>query len=424
MNGGRMKHFRIFGKIREAESGKGMPDLMVEVHDADLFTDELLATAKTDRDGSFSVDYPPPLLPTRYREKPDIFLNIKLPEGKLIASTRNDLSTDAQTDTEINVDIFRQVRVWSGLEKEKELPEAGCTGKAGPLTTWTFLSDVSRQTALMRQIQEDMKGKTSILQVIKQYMTELYLNPDNNALPFAKIMELFGAGVTPEAIEGHFYGVWLFFRTGDQQEPCAPIGNVLQVLLGTTLDAQCPWVGKTLIPLSQSEVNTFTDGGIDAGRRVFCAINHFRRMDMQIPNNVAFQIFDIWAGLDDAPPEEKKKYGHEKNGRHMIAVKGPSVYPKTNRDVFILNYRWKNLANKAPLRWLIDEVVQIAEGLYLGQILSATRRLLGPYDPARPPADYAYQTFAYFLMFSEDWNKEAQRLFPFLNIPSLQDQMI
>lgn len=418
-----MKHFRVFGKIRESESGKGIPGLTVEVMDADLLIDELIGTVQSDPDGSFSIDFPPAQLPAFYREKPDIYLNIKLPDGKLIASTRNHLRTDAQTDTEINVDISRQVRLWSGLEKEKELPEAGRTGKAGSLTTWTFLSDHSGQTPLMRQIQDDIKGKTSILELLKRYMNELYLNPDNNAPAFAKIMEIFRAGMTPEAIEGHFYGVWLFFRTGDQQEPFAPIGNVLQVLLGTTLDAQCPWVGKTLIPLSQSEVDAVTDGGIGPGRRVFCAINHFHRMDMQIPNNVAFQIFDIWASLDDAPPEEQKKYGHEKNGRHMIAVKGPSVYPKTNRDVFILNYRWKNLANKAPLCWLIDEVVQIAEGLYLGQILSATRRLLGPYDPARPPADYDYQTFAYFLMFSEGWNEEAQRLFPFLNIPAPQDQV-
>lgn len=415
-----MKHFRVFGKIREAESGKGIPGLTVEVMDADLFIDELIGTVQSDPDGSFFIDFPPPLLPIHYREKPDIYLNIKLTDGKLIASTRNNLRMDVQNSSEINVDISRPVRVWSGLEKEKQPSKARRTGKEAPLTTWTFLPDLSGQTPLMRQIQNDMQGNTSILELLKQYMSELYLNPDNNALPFEKIMELFRSGATPEAIEGHFYGVWMFFRTGDQQEPFSSIGNVLQVLLGTALDSQCPWVGKTLIPLSQSEVDAVTDGGIDPGRRVFCAVNHFHRMNMQVPNNVAFQIFDIWAGLDDAPPAEQKKYGHEKNGKHMIAVKGPSVYPKTNRDVFILNYRWKNLANKAPLCWLIDEVVQIAEGLYLGQILSATRRLLGPYDPARPPADYAYQTFAYFLMFSEDWNDEAQRLFPFLNIPSLQ----
>lgn len=414
-----MKQFRLYGIIREAENGKGIPDLIIEVKDADLFMDELIAAAKTDRDGSFSINLPPPHLPVFYRERPDLYLNIKWPDGQWIASTRNNLRTDVETDTEINVDILRAVRIRKAPERLKELSAADQTGSAKQLTTWTFLSDQSRQAPLVRQIHEDMKSRKSILELLKHYMNELYLNPDNNAPAFSKIMEIFRAGVTPDAVEGHFYGVWMFFRTGDQQEPFAPIGNVLQVLLGTALDEQCPWVGKTLLPLSQGEVDALTDGGIAPGQRVFCAINHFHRIDNQIPNHVAFQIFDIWASLYDAPPEEKKKYGHEKNGRHMIAVKGPSVYPETSRDVFILNYRWKNLANKAPLCWMIDEIVQIAEGLYLGQILCATRRLLGPYDPSRPPTDYAYQIFAYFLMFSGDWNREAQRLFPFLNIPSL-----
>lgn len=420
-NGGPMNNFRLYGKTREAESGRGIPDLIIEVKDADLFIDELIATTKSGRNGSFTIDFPPPHPTSAYRDKPDIYLNVKLPNGKLIASTRNDLKTDVETNMEINVDISRQARISAGLDKEKRLPGANLADKPEQLTTWTFLPDNTWQSPLMQQIQKDMHDKTSILELLKQYMADLYLNPDNNALPFSKITELFRAGATPDAIEGHFYGVWMFFRTGDQQEPFSPIGNVLQILLGTTLDAQCPWAGKTLIPLSQSQVDSITDGGIETGRRVFLAINHFHRLDGQIPNNIAFQIFDIWSGLDDATPDEQKKYGHKKNGRHMISVKGPSVYPQTNREVFILNYRWKNLANKPPLCWLIDEVVQIANGLYLGQILSATRRLLGPFDPARPPADYAYQPFGYFLMFSEDWNKEGQRLFPFLEIPSLQD---
>lgn len=347
-----MKNFRLYGKIRKAESGKGIPDLIVEVKD--------------------------------------------------------------------NEDISRQSRIAAGQEKEKVMPKASRAGKTGPLTTWTFLPDKIGQTSLMRQIRKDLYGKTSILELLKQYMDELYLNPDNNALPFDKLMEIFRSGVTPEAIEGHVYGVWMFFRTGDQEEPFSPIGNIMQVLLGTTLDAQCPWVGKTFTSLSPSQIDSVTEGGIKPGRQVFRAINHFHEMDRQIPNNVAFQLFDIWNSLDDAPPAEQKKFGHQKNGGYIIAVKGPSIYPETNREVFILNYRWKNLANKSPLCWLIDEVVQIADGLWLGQILSATRRLLRPYDPERPPADYAYQTFGYFLMFSEDWNKEAQRLFPFLEIPSLQ----
>ena len=409
-----MKNFQIYGKIREAESGKGIPDLVVEAKDADLFVDQLIGVARSGQDGSFAIDYPPLQATPDYREKPDIYLNIKLPDGQLIVSTRSDIKTDVESSTEINVNLSRESRI--ATELEQAIPAADAAGSSGRWTSWTFLPDKMEQSALLQQIQKDLSGQTSILAVLKQYMDELYLNPDNNALPFSKIMEIFGAGVAPEAIEGHFYGVWMFFRTGDQEEPFSPIGNVLQILLGTTLDAQCPWVGKTLRVLSQSEFDALTDGSIKPDRQVFHVTNHFRKMDRQIPNNLTLQLLNIWAGLEDAPPEEQKKYGHQKNGAYMIAVKSLSMYSKTSRDVFVLNYRWKNLANMPPLCWMIDEVVEIARGLYLGQILSATRRLLGPYDPARLPEDYAYQTFGYFLIFSGDWNMEAARLFPFLEI--------
>ncbi len=409
-----MKKIRLYGKIRKAENGRGIPNLIIEATHADLFIDELIGAVTSGRDGSFAIDFP-----SACREMPDIYLKVKTPDGRLIASTRSKIKTDVDSNTEISVDISRQNRITAGLEKEKRLPTAGLPGKSEQLTTWTFLSGKTVPASLMREIQKDMSGKTSILELMKQYMDELYLNPDNNAPQFDKLMDIFRAGATPEAIEGHVYGVWMFFRTGDQEEPFSPIGNILQILLGTTLDAQCPWVGKTFTPLSPGESDSLTEGAIKPDQRVFRAVNHFHKIDRQVPNNVAFELFNIWNGLDNAAPDEQEKFGHQKNGGYIIAVKGPSIYPQTDREVFILNYRWKKLANKPPLCWLIDEVVQIADGLYLGQILSATRRLLRLYDPSRPSADYAYQTFGYFLMFSRDWNEEAQRLFPFLDIPSI-----
>jgi hypothetical protein len=46
--------------------------------------------------------------------------------------------------------------------------------------------------------------------------------------------------------------------------------------------------------------------------------------------------------------------------------------------------------NRPPLSWLIDELVQVADGLYLEQLLFATRRLIAGYDPKRPAGDFAY----------------------------------
>ncbi|MEN6488841.1 MAG: hypothetical protein ABFD66_08160, partial [Smithella sp.] len=106
-----MKKFRLYGKIRNAESGKGIPGLIIEVKDADLFIDEVIGTAKTGRGGSFSINFPPSQFLPAYREKPDIYLSVKSPSGKLIASTRNAPKTDVERNTEINVDIPRQIRI-------------------------------------------------------------------------------------------------------------------------------------------------------------------------------------------------------------------------------------------------------------------------------------------------------------------------
>ncbi len=396
-----MNNFRLYGKIREAESAKGISDLIIEVKDTNLFIDEVIAITRSGGDGLFEINFLPP-------RQPDIYLNIKTPDGRLIATTHGNVEPDLEYNKEIIVNIAGHDQIGAGSQKDQ----------ANKLISWTLMPDKSGQSQLMLEIQRDMSGKTSILELLKEYMNELNLNRNNNG-PFSKLMEIFRASVTPEVIEGHFYGVWMFFKTNDQKDFFPPINSIMQVLLGTRLDVRCPWVGKTFIPLSRSQVDSITENEISPDQS-FRGINHFHQINMQIPVNLAFQLFNIWKGMNDASIKEQKKFGYQKNGGFIVSVKGPSICPETNREVLSLNYRWAKLANKPPFCWLIDEIVQIADGLYLGQILSATKHLFCLYDPARPPEDYAYQTYGYFLMFSEDWNKEARRLFPYLNMPSIQ----
>ena len=61
--------------------------------------------------------------------------------------------------------------------------------------------------------------------------------------------------------------------------------------------------------------------------------------------------------------------------------------------------------------------MQIAEGLYLGQLLLATRRLLRDYDPRRGLQDCRYEHLGYLALWDQRWNPEARLLFPFLKIP-------
>jgi hypothetical protein len=64
-------------------------------------------------------------------------------------------------------------------------------------------------------------------------------------------------------------------------------------------------------------------------------------------------------------------------------------------------------------------MVQIGDGMYLGQAIFATTKWLDRYDPKADPAEYHYQNFGYFLLFEPFWNAEAKRLFPFLEMPDV-----
>lgn len=284
-------------------------------------------------------------------------------------------------------------------------------------TTWTFQSGYDPKDVILKQIQQDLLGKTSILGLLKHYMEELGASSDNKAVQFAKMAKLFENGTTPDAMEGHHYGITLCLRTGDQEEHLASVGNILQVLWGATLNDKNPWTGKSFAPIAVKDLDVITLGAFTPGGKVFRGINHFHKIESEILNILSFHLLNLWIGLEPAPDEEQRKYGHEKNGGNFIAAKGRSVYHMTNREVFQLNYRWKNLGNRVPLSWLIDEMVQIAGGLYFGYLLFSTKNILEDYDPARPVTEYDYENFGYFVLLNETWKTEICKLFPSLGIP-------
>jgi hypothetical protein len=131
---------------------------------------------------------------------------------------------------------------------------------------------------------------------------------------------------------------------------------------------------------------------------------------------MAFHLLNAWMDLHPAPEHERKTYHWEKNGGSFIGRRAFSVCAQSPREVFQLNYRHKALNNPVPNRWLIDEMVEISGGLYLGQLCYATRKLLCDFDPQQPPGYYRYQNFGYFLLMESRWHAEARRLFPYLEI--------
>ena len=408
---------RVFGQVKELETQKAISGLIVEAMDADLFFDDFLGRAKTDSDGCFSIACAEGDASGVFEDKPDVYVVVKADANRVLKTTRNNVLQDVTDDTEINVEIPRSILVYAGLVDRQPAPWMRGVDPQDleKFTIWTFLEDYDAGDVTLAQIQGDMEGKASILEVLDQYMKALRKEADNNAPEFTKMAKLFELGITPDQVEGHFYGVPLGLRSGEGN--LADMGNVLGLLWGATLGDESPWVGKSFAPADADKLDAICFDSAKPEGKAYLGINHFNKIDFRVLNTMSLAFLNWWMGLASAPLSEQETFGHDRNGGHFVASRGRSVYPATDREVFLLNYRWKNLGNSPPLCWLIDEMVQVAEGLYLGQLLFATRRMLRDYDPTRPPAGYQYEHFGYFVLFDRTWNAEARRLFPFLEIP-------
>jgi hypothetical protein len=68
--------FTLFGIVREAETGIGIPGLFVKAYDKDLLFDDLLGTAITNADGSFEIVSESSDFRDFFERRPDIYLRI------------------------------------------------------------------------------------------------------------------------------------------------------------------------------------------------------------------------------------------------------------------------------------------------------------------------------------------------------------
>ncbi len=277
--------------------------------------------------------------------------------------------------------------------------------------TLTCLIGREGTNPLLDEIQREVES-TSVLETIKNYMGELHGTLDNNARAFKKLAALFAAGITPLEVKGHHDGVAIGLRTGDEPKLLASYGNFMGMLWSTAIAPVAPWVGKSFQASDPVTIKLYTNGFEEGACPTFIGINHFNQLEDSLLNRLSLSALTFWMGLKKITPAEHVLYGHDRDGGRFIARKAHSVYVATDRDVFQLNYRWPNLANLPPFQYLVDELVEIADGIYLGQLLFATLHLLSPYDPQRSPQDDHYQHFGYFLLMNDSWAAETRRLFP------------
>lgn len=120
------------------------------------------------------------------------------------------------------------------------------------------------------------------------------------------------------------------------------------------------------------------------------------------------ELAKVWS--EPASKTEAVKHGYDLRSFFFIAHAATSLNTNNRgKRIYQFNYRWPKLQTIVPDRFCIDQVVEIAEGLYLGQLMYATD-WLKPYDPNLPPEAYKYGQFGYFLLMNEGWHQSRLRI--------------
>jgi len=407
-------NYEILGRVVEAQSGKGVPGVVVAAYDKDLVFDDFLGEVLSTVTGDFRIVYDETRFSSPFDRKPDLYLRVKTLAGQELLNTKASARKNASAREEMQVALPAEVVAKAGLTTADGEPLKPLSREA--LTTLTCLP-ATLDDDLAKQIRDDLAGKASVLETFQDWANQLRDSVDNDALPFRKMARLFELGATPDRMPGHHYGVAPGLRTGDLKGAAADIGNFMGYVWGTVIGDATPWVGKSMTPMTDVDRRAIVGDSVAAGVPVFRGINHFSVVEKRLLNVGLTGVLTFLWGLKQASEAERLHFGYDRNGGHFAGHRAPSVYAGTPREVFRLNYRYAGFGNQWPLYYLVDELVQLADGLYLGQVLFATDHLGETYDPAAPDAHYRYQHFGYFLLLRPQWDAEAQRLFPQLKVP-------
>lgn len=329
----------------------------------------------------------------------------------------------------MNGSIFGRVKsFFLSLFKSRKEPKKS----RGPITPvklsrpFTLTDDCSREDSLFREMmEEDLRGMDTPLKLMKHYADILNKKTSHGNID-KKLDRLILCGKTPESLDGYYHGITISLKTGtdslgvlEEIRKKLDIGegiDPLQVLYGRLLSKTSPWAGKNFKKLNKDKLSELT-GGFDKGEEpTYLGINSFRKDNKGFLNNISGHVLSGVMDMEGVPgPESKQRSWIYAKGGLFVAKRQNSVDPEhPEKEVVALNYRWKSMRNRFPNRLLIDEIVEIAEGLYLGKLYYATTlmHITEDYDPRISNHDYKYRSFGYFLLMDDSWLHEKNMLFP------------
>lgn len=325
----------------------------------------------------------------------------------------------------------------------------------------------------------DKDGKDGVLPLLGRYGKILGDNLRRQEWDdlFAQLQVLFKCGKSTP-LDGPMIGVTMTIRDSDYFRHSAKlfgadrsaIANIewMATCWNATFAPTGLWMGKTFEPLTKevygakcgaAAVATYDPATTRMGRNFFrepAHPNFIQGLGLPVlseawhlkarPQTPASKGFE--AELLQLNLEKEKAIPYVKTGGYFIAQPGASVTPEMRgKEVYQLNYRWPKLEPVYPMTRLVDELVQIDDGVYLGQLVMATQHYslgtlrlplvaggkceLGEeYNPAHPglfakvagwfggstALDYGYQNNGFFLMIDTARAREAfaENAFPHL----------
>ncbi len=113
----RWQRFRVEGVIREKESGRPLPGLVVSAFDKDLVSDDYLGEAETDESGSFEIRFSDADFKDAIESQPDLYLCVFVPGTREpVHDTAYAIRKNASADEHYEI----------------EIPEAALSAASGP----------------------------------------------------------------------------------------------------------------------------------------------------------------------------------------------------------------------------------------------------------------------------------------------------
>jgi hypothetical protein len=255
-----------------------------------------------------------------------------------------------------------------------------------------------------KTIKESLTGYKTVLHYLQNLSKGVKEDEESEEKYFKEMHKLFMCGQRPDGIKGFFHGGVVAFKRGGFFK------NIDQNILNDlwpTVRPFSPWTGKTFTHTSIEEIAKYI--GDDAeyykdADPIILGTNTYRRdLDLSLTATAFIENLDKIGMVVEYPDDKEKNEDIYVKSFFFIAENNVSVHEDCiGKDVLQFNYRWPKFRTMPPDHLCIDELVRIADGLYLGQLLYSTEPKI-EYKPEVDPATYKYENFGYFMLMDDDW---------------------